>query len=162
MLKSDGENFKCSLNSQHPTIILWGPTSLNNVVVGHYEVYHFIFMNKTILRNQLKKILFSTLNFFFKSWQQKAWDCRVTIESTECLLPTKTWGKGHSDSFIAKQFVSSAQAGKNELPFCYSGPLHTRAKSRDHGIVRAPKKVSKGRRPNTPPTSCSVVMGPQV
>jgi hypothetical protein len=25
---------------------------------------------------------------------------------------------------------------------------HTRAKSRDHGIVRAPKKVSKGHRPN--------------
>ena len=30
------------------------------------------------------------------------------------------------------------------------GPLHTRAKSRDHEIVRAQKKVSKGR-PNTPP-----------
>jgi hypothetical protein len=36
------------------------------------------------------------------------------------------------------------------------GPLHTRAKSCDHEIVRAPKKVSKGR-PNTPPKSCSVV-----
>ena len=36
------------------------------------------------------------------------------------------------------------------------GPLHTRAKSRDHDIVRAQKKLSKGR-PNTPPTSCSVV-----
>jgi hypothetical protein len=35
------------------------------------------------------------------------------------------------------------------------GPLHTRAKSRDHEIVRAQKKVFKGR-PNTPPTSCSV------
>jgi hypothetical protein len=41
------------------------------------------------------------------------------------------------------------------------GPLHTRAKSRDHEIVRAQKKVSKGR-PNTPPKSCSVVMDPQV
>ena len=29
------------------------------------------------------------------------------------------------------------------------GPLHTRAKSRDHEIVRAQKKVSKGR-PKTP------------
>jgi hypothetical protein len=29
-------------------------------------------------------------------------------------------------------------------------------------IVRAQKKVSKGRRPNTPPKSCSVVMDPQV
>ena len=41
------------------------------------------------------------------------------------------------------------------------GPLHTRAKSRDHEIVRAPKKVSKGR-PKTRPKSCSVVIGPQV
>ena len=41
------------------------------------------------------------------------------------------------------------------------GPLRTRAKSHDHEIVRAQKKVSKGH-PNTPPTSCSVVMDPQV
>ena len=41
------------------------------------------------------------------------------------------------------------------------GPLHTRAKSHDHEIVRAQKKVSKGR-PNTPPKSCSVVTDPQV
>ena len=41
------------------------------------------------------------------------------------------------------------------------GPLHTRAKSRDHDIVRAPKKVSQGR-PKSPPTSCSVVTDPRV
>jgi hypothetical protein len=41
------------------------------------------------------------------------------------------------------------------------GSLHTRAKSRDHEVVRAQKKVSKGR-PKTPPKSCSVVMDPQV
>ena len=41
------------------------------------------------------------------------------------------------------------------------GPLHTRAKSRDHEVVRAQKKESKGR-PNTPPKSCSVVRDPQV
>ena len=41
------------------------------------------------------------------------------------------------------------------------GPLHTRAKSRDHEIVRAQKKVSKGR-PKTPPKSSSVVTDPQV
>ena len=41
------------------------------------------------------------------------------------------------------------------------GPLHTRAQSRDHGIVRAQKKVFKGR-PNTPPKSCIVVTDPQV
>jgi hypothetical protein len=38
------------------------------------------------------------------------------------------------------------------------GPLHTRAKSRDHEIVRAQKKVAKGC-PNSPP---SVVTDPQV
>ena len=42
-----------------------------------------------------------------------------------------------------------------------SRPLHTRAKSHDHEIVRAQKKVSKGC-PNTPPKSCSVVSDPQV
>ena len=41
------------------------------------------------------------------------------------------------------------------------GPLHTRAKSRDHDIVRAQKKVSKGR-PKAPSKSCSVVTDPQV
>ena len=40
-------------------------------------------------------------------------------------------------------------------------PLHTRAKSRDHEIVRAQKKVSKGR-PNTPPKSCSVLKDARV
>ena len=35
------------------------------------------------------------------------------------------------------------------------GPFHTRAKSCDHEIVRAQKKVSKGR-PKTPPKLCSV------
>ena len=39
------------------------------------------------------------------------------------------------------------------------GPLHTRAESRDHKIVRVQKKVSKGH-PNTPPKSCSVVTDP--
>ena len=41
------------------------------------------------------------------------------------------------------------------------GPLHTWAKSRDHLIVRAQKKVSKGHS-KTPPKSCSVVAEPQV
>ena len=41
------------------------------------------------------------------------------------------------------------------------GPLHTQAKSRDHEIVKAQKKVSKGRSTH-PPKSCSVVMDPQV
>ena len=36
-----------------------------------------------------------------------------------------------------------------------------RAKSRDHEIVRAQKKVSEGR-PKTPPKSCSVVTDTQV
>ena len=41
------------------------------------------------------------------------------------------------------------------------GPLHTQAKSCDHEIVRALKKVFEGR-PKTPPKSCSVIMDPQV
>ena len=41
------------------------------------------------------------------------------------------------------------------------GPLHTQAKSHDHEIVRAQKKMSKGC-PKTPPKSCSVVTDPQV
>jgi hypothetical protein len=41
------------------------------------------------------------------------------------------------------------------------GSLHKRAKNHDHEIVRTQKKVSKGR-PNTFPTSCSVVIDPQV
>ena len=42
-----------------------------------------------------------------------------------------------------------------------TGPLHTRAKSRIHEIVRAQKKVPKGR-PNTPLKSCTVVTDPPV
>ena len=41
------------------------------------------------------------------------------------------------------------------------GPLHTPGKSRDHEIVGAQKKVSKGR-PKTPPTSCLAITDPQV
>jgi hypothetical protein len=47
------------------------------------------------------------------------------------------------------------------LHIILQGPLHTWAKSRDHEIVRAQKKGSKGR-PNTPPKSCDVVTDPQV
>ena len=43
----------------------------------------------------------------------------------------------------------------------YLGSLYTRAKSRDHEIVRAQKKLSKGC-PKTPPKSRSVVTDPQV
>ena len=39
------------------------------------------------------------------------------------------------------------------------GPLHTQAKSRDHEIVRAQKKVFKCH-PKTPSKSCSVVTDP--
>ena len=46
-------------------------------------------------------------------------------------------------------------------PLRLLGPLHTRAKSRDHEIVRAQKKVSEGHL-KPPPKSCSVVTDPQV
>ena len=44
--------------------------------------------------------------------------------------------------------------------FRTTSPLHTQAKSCDHGIMRA-KKVSKGH-PKTLSKPCNVVMGPQV
>ena len=45
--------------------------------------------------------------------------------------------------------------------FYQVGPVHTWAKSGDHEIVWAQKKVSKGR-PKTLPISCSVVTDPQL
>jgi hypothetical protein len=58
---------------------------------------------------------------------------------------------------IARQRITSIVAiGGFEL-----SPLHTQGKSRDHEIVRARKKVSKGC-PNTLPELCSVVINPQV
>ena len=41
------------------------------------------------------------------------------------------------------------------------GPLHTRAKSRDHENMRAQMTMSKGR-PKTLPKSCSVIKDPQM
>jgi hypothetical protein len=55
------------------------------------------------------------------------------------------------------------KVGMDKLPgylLPYLAEAYTRAKSCDHAIVRAQKKVSKGR-PNTPPNSCSVVTDPQ-
>ena len=71
----------------------------------------------------------------------------------KCLNPITDFGGAPPKTHLAPGFAIFS---------CIDlGPLHTRAKSRDHEIVRAQKKVSKGR-PNTPPTSCSVVMDPQV
>ena len=50
---------------------------------------------------------------------------------------------------------------QSETPRYHLGPLHTRAKSRDHEMVRAQKKVSKDCH-KTLPKSCSVVTDPQV
>ena len=52
-------------------------------------------------------------------------------------------------------------SGIDPITILVLGPLHTRAKSCDHEIVRAQKKVSKGC-PKTPPKSCSVVTDSQV
>jgi hypothetical protein len=46
--------------------------------------------------------------------------------------------------------------GASEVFFLAKDHFNTQAKSRDHEIVRAQKKVSEGR-PNTPPKSCSSV-----
>ena len=42
------------------------------------------------------------------------------------------------------------------------GPLHTRAKSRDHECCESLKGSESKGRPKTPPKSCNVVMDPQV
>ena len=57
------------------------------------------------------------------------------------------------------QFKISSE--QNKQNWRHQGPLHTRAKSCDHIIMRVQKKVSKGHL-NTPPKSCSVVMDLQV
>ena len=48
-----------------------------------------------------------------------------------------------------------------DLGFGLKGHFTREPRARDREIVRAQKKVSKGR-PNTPPQACSVVTDPQV
>ena len=80
-------------------------------------------------------------------------------KSTILVINTKGGSNGHSNHTDHMVDVSSSSSSSTCHPSL--GPLHTRATSRDHEIVRAQKKVSKGR-PNTLPKSCSVVMDPQV
>jgi hypothetical protein len=78
------------------------------------------------------------------------------VPSSDTSQMTKKWSralKTKGPVRMAWQFPS---------PTCVSlEPLRTQAKSHDHELVRAQKRVSKGR-PNTPPHSCSVVTDPQV
>ena len=64
--------------------------------------------------------------------------------------------------YVPKKPTSDCKSFKNRLHLLWNlGPLHTWAKSCDHGIMRPQKKVSTCRS-NTPPKSCSVVTDPQM
>jgi hypothetical protein len=54
------------------------------------------------------------------------------------------------------KLIWSKTGGMGDTKWQHLGPLYTRAKSHDHIIVRALKKVTKGH-PKTPPKSCIVV-----
>ena len=69
------------------------------------------------------------------------------LEPFESLVPNN-----QSKKFPNLASSSSSLGDRGEG---HRGPLQTQAKSRDHEIVGAQEKVSKGR-PNTPPKSCSV------
>ena len=76
---------------------------------------------------------------------------------------SSTWQAQWNVQKTKQLFLGSQNLSRMvSLRHSYLGPRHTRAKSRDHGIVRAQKKVPKGH-PNAPPNSCSVksyVTGP--
>ena len=79
-------------------------------------------------------------------------------------LKLETLGEGPTILEVSIEYTSNEQKQNWKMSTCNrldSGTLHTHAKSHDHKIVRAQKKVSKGR-PNTPPKSSSVITGPQV
>ena len=85
-----------------------------------------------------------------------------------CLVPTITsqhrwylFVSNKNRGFVKPNIVLIFTSYHAWLVAIVLGPLHTRAKSRDHEIVRAQKKVSKGH-PNTPRNSHSVVTDPQV
>ena len=71
----------------------------------------------------------------------------------ECMKCEKSCNK---DAILIEYIWSFCTLKPSLLPAQHKG-----AKSRDHAIVRAQKKVSKGRL-NTPPKSCTVVTDPQV
>ena len=62
---------------------------------------------------------------------------------------------------ISWKFLGIFGQGQYFLGCAQWGPLHTRAKSCDHGISGAQTKVSRGR-PKACPISCSAVTGPQL
>ena len=85
----------------------------------------------------------------------------IQVQAYFMILKISSWGhqsldfKDHGSFGIAS--LPSATRHEFFLGVWILEPLHTRAKSRDHEIVRAQKKVSKGHRPKRPPQPCSVV-----
>ena len=72
-----------------------------------------------------------------------------------------TWRKTRWWELKVRHVTPRTRGHTTNTPVSYKGHFHTRAKSRDHVIVRAQKKVCKGR-PKTPPKPCSVVTVPKV
>ena len=90
----------------------------------------------------------------------------IQVQAYFMILKISSWGHQSLDFKDHGSFgtASLPSATRHEffLGVWILEPLHTRAKSRDHEIVRAQKKVSKGHRPKRPPQPCSVVIDPQV
>ena len=139
---------------------------LNNM--GHTESSRFLLKGPSF---KVPPIMW----LYFCSLANKPSICRPFLSSPFLLKNTyNKQTKNAISSNVARLFIQKTYIGSHSRKgfvlgsrtlrgrtWCPKGPLHTRAKSRDHDIVRAQKKVSKGR-PNTPPKSCSVVTDPQV
>ena len=89
----------------------------------------------------------------------------VFKETSGRVIPKVSLCPTLATSYTDPQYIALRMEENPKLYFCelkcYLGSLHMRAKSRDHDIVRAQNKVSKGC-PNTPPKPFSVVTDPQV
>ena len=83
------------------------------------------------------------------------YSCRKKLPSQPASSLRVTTGKSLVWSYRLAQFQPNTVTDT-------MGHFTHKPKSRDHAIVTAQKKVSQGNRPNTPPTSCSAVTGPQM
>ena len=86
------------------------------------------------------------------------------VPDTSITQLCRKWKQTHSHGLFLSSFnrlPKHAVSKRGVQQTLTLRPLHTRAKSCDHEIVRAQKKVSACR-PNTPPKSRSVATDPQV
>ena len=116
--------------------------------VIHWHFPQLIHSRLHVFRKLLELVLVGKLCPF---------DPRYCITS---LSPLSTYAIDNLPFILCSYFLT--EINKDMLPdLNILRELHTRAKSHDHEIVTAQKKVSKGR-PKTPPKSCSVVTDPQI